>query len=98
MKMIEKMLHCLEEEIEGAETYAEKYIENKARGTMHKAARYKEMALDELKHAEFLRDFDIADVDALKSVYTMTDEEEHAWEHGLKRSTEKMAMVKLMLA
>jgi DNA-binding transcriptional regulator YiaG len=97
MKIIEKMLHALSEEIEGAENYAEQYIEHKARGVMHKASRYKEMSLDELKHAEYLRDFYIIDVDAYKTVYSMSDAEVHQWEHGLKKCAEKMATIKLML-
>lgn len=97
MKMIDKMLDCLEEEVEGAKEYAEKYIECKARGNMNRANKYREMASDELKHAGYLREMDIMDIDELKKIYTMTEDEEHAWEHGHKRINEQMAIVKHML-
>lgn len=98
MKMIDKMLEHLEEEVEGARGYAEKYIECKAKGNMPRATRYKEMATDELKHAGYLRDMDIADVEGLSKVYTMTDAEQSKWQHGHKHLTEQMAMVKHILS
>lgn len=98
MKMIDKMLKHLEEEVEGAKDYAEKYIECKAREHMNRANKYKEMATDELKHAGYLRDMDIADIEELKNVYTMSEAEEEAWEHGHKRLNEQMAIVKQMLS
>lgn len=97
MKMLDKMLDCLEEEVEGAKEYAEKYIECKARGNMNRANKYREMATDELKHAGYLREIDIMDIDELKKIYTMTEDEELAWEHGHKRINEQMAIVKHML-
>lgn len=97
MKIIHKMLHHLEEEVEGAKEYAEKYIENKATNNMSRAAKFKEMAMDELKHASNLREFDMEDVGEIKKVYAMSDEENTAWEHGQKHLSEQMALVKHML-
>ena len=98
MKLIDKMLEHLEEEVEGAREYAEKYIECKARGNIARANRYKEMAHDELKHANFLKEMDMADVDELSRVYAMTEEEKTCWEHGMKHLTDQMAMVMHILA
>jgi hypothetical protein len=98
MKLIDKMLEQLEEEVEGAREYAEKYVECKARGNMPRANRYKEMAHDELKHATFLKEMDITDIDELKRVYPMTDEEQSRWEHGHKRVNDQMAMVMHVLS
>lgn len=98
MRLIDKMLEQLEEEVEGARDYAEKYVECKARGNMNRANRYKEMAHDELKHATFLKEMDIADIDELKKVYPMTDEEQSLWEHGHKHVNDQMAMVMHILS
>jgi Na+-translocating ferredoxin:NAD+ oxidoreductase RnfC subunit len=98
MRLIDKMLEQLEEEVEGARDYAEKYVECKARGNMSRANRYKEMAHDELKHATFLKEMDIADIDELKKVYPMTDEEQSLWEHGHKHVNDQMAMVMHVLS
>lgn len=98
MRLIDKMLEQLEDEVEGARDYAEKYVECKARGNMSRANRYKEMAHDELKHATFLKEMDIADIDELKKVYPMTDEEQSLWEHGHKHVNDQMAMVMHVLS
>lgn len=98
MKILEKMLEHLGEEVEGAREYAEKYIECKARGNIARANRYKEMAQDELKHASFLRDMDISDVGELKKVYPLTDEEQSHWDHRQKHLTDEMAMVMHILS
>lgn len=98
MKMLDKMLDNLEEETEGSQWYAEKYVEFKARGNMPRANRYKEMANDELKHASFLREMYEADIQELKKVYKMTDDEQGRWDHGMKRLTEQMAIVMHILS
>jgi hypothetical protein len=56
------------------------------------------MAHDELKHATFLKEMDIADIDELKKVYPMTDEEQSLWEHGHKHVNDQMAMVMHVLS
>ena len=47
MRAIKKYVEAIEEEIEGAKDYAEKYVEAKAKGDIGRANRYKEMAGDE---------------------------------------------------
>ena len=98
MNIIHNMLEHLDEELEGAAEYAEKYIEHKAKGDHTRATKYKEMAQDELNHASILRDFFIADMDSLKKVYTLTEDESHMWEHGCKNINQHMAMVRQMLS
>lgn len=98
MKMLKEKLEHLEEEIEGAREYAEKFIKCKSGGNMARANRFKEMAQDELKHATYLRDMDLVDVADLKKVYNMTEEEESMWEHGQKHLTDQIAMVMHILS
>lgn len=97
MKIIEKMICHLEEEMEGATEYAEKYIECKARGNMARASKYREMASDELKHAAYLRDFDVADIDEMKKIYPLTEEVTEMWEKAHRKINEKMALINHML-
>ena len=98
MRIIDKLMHSLEEEIEGAKHYAEKYIENMARGNNGRAVKFKEMANDELKHAAYVRDFAIMDIDEMRRVYKIPDAEMEKWEHCHKKMMEEMAMVRHMLA
>lgn len=98
MRMIEKMIEALEDEIHGAKKYAEKYIENMAKGNNSRAVKYKEMAQDELKHAGYVRDFAMMDIDEMRHVYKMTEAETEMWEHGHRKMMDEMAMVKHMLS
>ena len=47
MKMIKKLVDCLDEELDGAQMYAEKYVERKANDDTKWAGRFKAMAEDE---------------------------------------------------
>ena len=97
MKMIYKFADHIKEELEGAKSYAEKYIEHKAKGDSTRAMKYKEMANDELRHAQYIHDFAMQDVEAVKKVHTLSVEDESAWEHAHKHFAECTAMVRMML-
>lgn len=98
MRFIEKIADQLHEELEGAKEYAEKYIENKAKGNSTRALRFKDMASDELRHAQYIHDFSVADMEDIKKVYTLTDQEEEAWNHICKHYAEHSAIIRMMLA
>lgn len=98
MKMIEKMLDHVKDELEGAKDYAEKYLEHKARNDSARASKYKEMAMDELHHAATVHDFATADIDALKKIYPISLETEDKIQHMHKHFAECTAMVKHMLS
>lgn len=98
MKLIHKMIEHIEEELEGAKSYAEKSIDSKARGNMARAEKYAEMARDELKHATYIKEFAMADIEDIKRVYKLPVEDEEKWEHAHKHFIECMAIIKQMLA
>jgi hypothetical protein len=98
MKVIKKYVEAIEEEIEGAASYAEQYVEAKAKNDMSRANRYKEMASDELKHAMYLHEWAVAEVEAISKVYTPPVEMEEKWKHAHKAYVEKVAWVRQMLA
>lgn len=98
MKILEEMIEELEEEVEGAREYAEKYIECKAKGNLPRANKYKEMAQDELKHAGYIREFDMMDAESIKRVHTLTEDEVHHWEHAHKKLNDEIAMVHHLLS
>ena len=97
MKLIDKAIEDINEELEGAKEYIEKAIDSKARGNMTRAEKYIEMGKDELKHAGYVRDFYIADIEAVKKVYKMPEDLEEKWEHAHKKILEHMATIKQML-
>lgn len=98
MKTIEKMVEHINEELEGAKEYAEKYIDSKARGNMARATKYKEMASDELRHASYIRDFAVEDIDGIKKVYQLDVDTDDMWHHANKKFVECMAIIRQMIA
>lgn len=97
MRLIQKYVEEIEEELEGAKDYAEKYVECKVRGEMNKASRYKEMANDELKHSSYIHEFAVNEVAALSKVYTPPAEMMEKWEKAHAQYVEKTAWIRQML-
>ena len=65
MRTIKKYVHRIEEELEDAKEYAEDYVEQKVKGNMAMANRYKEMSNDELKHAGYIHEFAVKEIDEI---------------------------------
>jgi hypothetical protein len=98
MRAIKKYVEAIDEEIEGAKEYAERYVECKAKGDMSKANRYKEMASDEIKHAMYIHEWAIAEIEEIKKVFVPPVDMLEKWEKAHKEYVEKVAWVKQMLS
>jgi hypothetical protein len=98
MKFIKHYVSAIDEEIEGAKDYAEKYVEAKAIGDMGKANRYKEMASDELKHAMYIHEWAVTAINDLSKIYTAPVEMQEVWEKSHKKYVEQVAWIKQMLS
>ena len=97
MKSIKNYVDAIDDEIEGAKEYAEKYVECKAKGDMQSANRYKEMATDELKHATYEHEWAVNEIERISKIYTAPVEMQEAWEKSHKEYVEKVAWIKQML-
>lgn len=97
MRMIKNLIEQLDEEIEGAKEYAEKYVECKAKGNMTRANRYKEMATDELKHTGYIHEMAVQEIQELKRVYTAPADMQEKWDKAHAEYVEKVAWIKQML-
>lgn len=97
MKMIDHIVEDLDEELEGAMHYAEKYIENRAKGETTRAAKFKEMASDELRHASFVHEMAVADIASIEKVFSMPVEDAEKWAHAHKHYVDCVGRVKMML-
>lgn len=97
MRMIKNLIEQLDEEIEGAKEYAEKYVECKAKGNMTRANRYKEMATDELKHTGYIHEMAVQEIQELKKVYTAPADMQEKWDKAHKEYVERVAWIKQML-
>lgn len=98
MTKIQRLVDHIDDELCGAKDYAETYLEYKALGNMQWASKYKEMANDELKHAMYIHDITVSEIDTLSKVYTPPTEMEDKWEKSHKEYVEKVAWIKQMLA
>jgi ferritin len=98
MRLLEKLIENIEEELEGAKEYAERYIECKARGNNQRASKYKEMAHDEIRHAEEIYSFADTDVEAIRRVHPLSVEDEEEWARAVKKMHECIARVKTYIA
>lgn len=97
MRRIQELVSQIDEELAGAKCYAECALDRKAHGDSKWYGRYREMAEDELKHASYIHDHAIEEIDKLSAVYAPPAEMEAKWKECHKTYIEKAAWVKLML-
>ena len=97
MKSIKKLIDRIDEELEDAEHYAEKYVECKAKNETHKASRYAEMANDELKHAMYIHEWAVKEVDTISKVYIPPADMQEAYDKAHKKYVERVSSIKKML-
>lgn len=97
MHYIKKIIDHIDDEIESAKDYAEKYVECKAKGNSAHAARYKSMAEDELRHASFFHELAVKEIDEISKIYSAPAEMLKEWEKNHAEYVESAAWIKQML-
>ena len=97
MTRIKELVDKIDEELEGAKDYAEEYLTFKAKGDATWANRYKEMSTDELKHAGYIHERAVAEIEELRKVYTPPEDMLAKWNSDHKKYIEKTAWIKQML-
>lgn len=97
MKAIKHYVDLINEEIEAAKEYAEKYVECKAKGHTNRAMKYKEMTEDELKHTGYIHDMGEQDIEELKKVFIPPAEMQEMWDKSHKEYVERVAWIRQML-
>ena len=98
MTRIKKLADQIKEELEGAKNYAEEALYYKSKGNGEWYSRYKSMAEDELKHAGYLHDRVVSEIEQLRNVMTPPEEMLQKWDHEHREYIEKAAWIKQMLA
>lgn len=97
MKKIKKYVDEILEEVCGAENYAEMYVEYMAEDMDDRAMKYKEMAEDELKHAEWLHKMAADEIQKISRVFSAPMAMKEKWDKAHDTYVEKMDWVKSML-
>lgn len=98
MKILHDYIEEIEDELEGAKEYAEKYVACKSKGNTGPANMYKEMSHDELKHAMYMYDFALSDIDQINSIYKMPVKDFDMWEAMKRKYAEHVALIRQMLS
>ena len=98
MTKIKKLADEMKEELCSAKEYAEEYLTFKAEENTAWANRYKEMAMDELKHAGYIHERAVTEIEELREVYTPPQSMLDKWEKDHAKYIEKAAWIKQMLA
>lgn len=98
MTKIKKLTDRIAEELCDAKEYAECYVEHKVENDSKWTQRFKEMSSDELRHATYLHELAVEEINRLKEVVPdppskMID----AWNDAHTMYVEKYAWVKQML-
>ena len=73
MKLVHKMIDQIDEELEGALDYAEKFIESKVHGDTNRANVYRQMSYDELTHAGNVYEFSTKDIEKIRNIHHMSE-------------------------
>lgn len=97
MTHIKNLVDEMKDELNSAKSYAEEYLTFKVDENTTWANRYKEMANDELKHAGYIHERLVTEINELKEVYTPPQEMMEKWEADHKKYIEKAAWIKQML-
>ena len=97
MTRIKELADELKDELCSAKEYAEEYLNFKAKDNSAWANRYKEMATDELKHADYIHERIVGDIEELSKVYTPPEEMMIKWDADHKKYIKKAAWVRKML-
>ena len=97
MKMIKKLVDCLDEELDGAQMYAEKFVEYKANDNSKWSGRFKAMAEDELRHSTQIHELIVEEIEKLRKVYQPSQEMLDKWDKAHIEYVDKAAWIKQML-
>ena len=98
MKRIQEYVEKIDEEINDAKDYAEKYLYYKALNTNPKWTKYyMQMANEELQHATYIHDMAMEEIAMLDKVYKPTEEMEKSWNTSHIQYVDRVAWIKKML-
>jgi hypothetical protein len=98
MTKIKKLADEMKDELHSAKCYAEEYLTYKSKNDTMWANRYKEMAGDELKHANYIHERVVSEIKELQTIYTPPQDMMEKWDADHKKYIEKTAWIKQMLA
>ncbi len=97
MKSLDKMICHISEELDGAVEYAEDYVGEKMKNNAAKASKFREMALQELTHAQNWYEWAEKHKEEIEKIMPLSVSDDEEWQHCRKLYAERVAIAKYML-
>lgn len=98
MTYIKDLADKISDELCDAKGYAESYVESKVKGNGQQAQRFKEMASDELKHAGYIHEMAVQEIETLQKSITPPENMRERWQKAHVKYVDDSAWIKQMLA
>lgn len=97
MRKIKELVERIDDELCSAEEYAERFIEYKADGETSMAAKFQEMASQEMTHATTIHDLAVKEIEKVSAVFNAPAEMRERWDKSHAEYIQRAARIKSML-
>lgn len=97
MRKIKELVERIDDELGSAEEYGEKFIEYKADGENSMAEKFKEMAMQEMNHANMMHELAVKEIEKVSAVYNAPSEMREKWDKSHAEYIQRAARIKSML-
>lgn len=97
MRRIKELVERIDDELESAEEYAEKYIEYKADGDNAMASKFEQMAEQEMNHADMMHSVAVKEIEKVSAVYNAPADMREKWDKSHTEYIQRAARIKSML-
>lgn len=97
MRKIKELVERIDDELNSAEEYAEKFIEYKADGESSMAAKFQDMATQEMAHANTIHDLAVKEIEKVSAVFNAPAEMREKWEKSHAEYIQRSARIKSMI-
>lgn len=97
MRKIKELVERIDDELNSAEEYAEKFIEYKADGESSMATKFMDMASQEMSHATTMHDLAMKEIEKVSAVFNAPAEMREKWDKSHAEYIQRAARIKSML-
>lgn len=97
MRKIKELVERINDELNSAEEYAEKYIEYKADGENSMASKFMEMASQEMNHANMMHDLAVKEIEKVSAVFNAPADMREKWDNSHAEYIQRASKIKSMI-
>lgn len=97
MRKIKELVERIDDELESAEEYAEKFVEYKADGESSMAEKFREMASQEMSHANMMHELAVKEIEKVSAVFNAPADMREKWDKSHTEYIQRAARIKSMI-